>query len=271
MAETVIEPASGWKALGLRELWAFRDLTLLLGWRDIQVRYRQTFLGVAWVLLQPLALMMVFTLVLGRMGGEVAGGVPYPLRVVSGFLLWNLFTGVVSRSAGSVVESERLITKIYFPRLVIPIASAASAVVDFVVSCLLLIPLMLWYGQVPSWSVLLLPVLGILTVLLGLGVGIVMAAGSVTYRDVRYIFPFLLQLWLFATPAVYFPTSLDVQGIGLLDLNPVGGLVAAFQAALFSAAIPWERLGFSAAASAILFILGCLYFRRVEDNFADTI
>jgi lipopolysaccharide transport system permease protein len=277
--ETVIESAAGWGFDRLRELWGARHLCLLLGWRDIQLRYKQTLLGVLWVVLQPLAQMLVFTLVLGRFSSPDQE-IPYPIYVFAGLLPWNFFAGAVGNAAGSVVGSEQLITKIYFPRLAIPLAAVLAAGVDFAVSLVAFIPLMWWYGPAPSWGLFLLPVLMLLTTGLAQGLGAFLAGVNVLYRDVRYLVPFFLQLGMFATPAIYLPTVVGAEvqttsglswGPTLLRLNPMAGLVDAFRAALLGRGMPWWDLGYATAASLGVLAAGVYLFGRVEDSFADSI
>jgi lipopolysaccharide transport system permease protein len=275
LPETVIEPRPTWQLLGLGELWRYRDLLLLLVWRDVSVRYKQTALGIVWAVLQPALMMGVFVAFLGRLAHVPSGGVPYPLFVYAGLLPWSFFATAVAGAAGSVVESERLITKVYFPRLLIPFAAAGAALVDLAVASGLLVVLMLAFGYWPSWAVLLVPVVVALLGLAALGVGSLLAALNVAYRDFRYVLPFLIQLWLFATPSVYLATDgADEEGLGLgglMWLNPLTGLIAFFRAAVLGQPLPWAALGFGAALALVLFVAGCYYFRRVEDSFADVI
>jgi homopolymeric O-antigen transport system permease protein len=297
---TVIEARSGWQALDLAELWRFRELIYFLAWRDVKVRYKQTLLGAAWAILQPTLMMVIFTLVLGRMAHLPAGDWPYPLFVYAGLLPWTFFATAITASGQSVVSAERLVTKVYFPRLAIPLAAIGAALVDFVLASLVLGVLMAWYGAAPSWSLLLVPVLMALLTFAALGVGTLLAALNVAYRDVRHALPFLVQLWLFATPSVYLDTSstalaenraaADAAKIGevhaaksaeptpessgawsVLRLNPIDGMIACLRAALLGGPIPWGRLAYPAIVVPLLLAGGCYYFRRVEDSFADVI
>jgi lipopolysaccharide transport system permease protein len=273
---TVICPARGWQLINLRELWRFRDLLYFLTWRDVKVRYKQTLLGAAWAVLQPALMMVVFSIFFGRLAGVSSGGVEYPLFVYAGLLPWSFFATAVANAGNSVVGSERLITKIYFPRLAVPFASVGAAVVDFAIACGLLVGMMLWYGVSPGPGLLLLPLLFAVMILAALGVGTLLAALNVRYRDFRYVIPFLLQLWMFATPAIYMQVQDPGAAAGgwqtLLALNPMTGLIAAFRAAaLGHEAIDWLAVGISTACAAAMFVIGCLYFRKVEDSFADVI
>lgn len=271
----VIGPSEGWQWIGLSELWRFRELVYFLAWRDVKVRYRQTVLGVAWAILQPLMMMAVFTVCFGRMAGVPSAGLPYPLFAYAGLLAWTFFATAVNGASNSVVGSERLITKIYFPRLAIPFAAAGAAVVDFAVALSLLGVMMLYYGVAPGVGLLAVPAIFGLILLTALGCGTLLAALNVAYRDFRYVTPFLLQLWMFATPTVYMQPSAARTGSGLLgallNLNPMTGLVDAFRVAILGGSIHWGQLGGLALATAALFLGGCLYFRKVEDRFADII
>ncbi len=270
---TLIEPPSGWQLVNVAELWRYRELLGFLIWRDVKVRYKQTLLGAAWAILQPALMMVVFTVFFARMAKVPAGDVPYPLFVFAGLLPWTFFSTSIASAANSVVGSERLITKIYFPRLSIPFASVGAAVVDFCMATGLLFVLMLWYGRMPGVSILLAPVLMLFIGLAAAGVGTLLAALNVAYRDFRYVVPFLVQLWMFATPSIYMNAA--ANGRGQLDwvllVNPLSPLIASFRAAVLGGPIPWNSLALSACMSIAMFVAGCLYFRRVEDSFSDII
>lgn len=270
---TVIEPPSGWQLVDVGELWRFRELLFFLIWRDVKVRYKQAVLGVAWAVLQPATLMVVFSVFLGRLGGLSGGDTPYPLFVLTGLIAWTFFATAVTQAANSVVGSERLITKIYFPRLAVPFAAVGAAVFDFLISLGLLVVVMVAYGVVPGWELLLVPfVFGIL-LLAAAGLGTLLAALTVAYRDFRFVTPFLIQVGMYATPTIYTLIPADPpEGLRLwLMLNPLAAPIAAFRACLVGGPIPWGGLAISAVAAAALFVLGCLYFRKVEDEFADKI
>jgi lipopolysaccharide transport system permease protein len=273
--ETFIRPKRRWQLLNVRELWQFRELIYFLTWRDVKIRYKQTVLGAAWAVLQPAMMMVVFSIFFGHIAGVPAGDLPYPLFVYAGLLPWTFFATAVSNASNSVIGSERLITKIYFPRLAVPFASVGAAVVDFAIALGLLFLLMLYYGVMPGVGLLLLPVLYGVILLAALGVGTLLAALNVAYRDFRYVVPFLVQVWMFATPTVYMELAQAGSEGGavqfLLSCNPLTGLVAAFRAACLGGAIPWEQFGVASAVCAALFLAGCFYFRKVEDNFADII
>lgn len=274
--ETLIAPPSRWPGTGLAELWAYRELLAFLAWRDIKVRYQQTLLGAAWAVFQPALMMAVFWLFLSRVAGVPAGEVPYPLFVFAGLLPWYFFANAVGGAANSVVDAERLVSKVYFPRLVIPFAATGPALLDLIVASTLLGVLLAVYGQAPAATA---PLAVFAVVVLGvaaLGIGAGLAALNVSYRDFRYVVPFLMQAWMFATPSIY----LDVRGgesaadplvRAVLAVNPVTGLVEFFRAALFGFPLPWEAFGVSTAVAAAAFVLGCGYFRWVEHRFADVI
>ena len=271
---TVIRPPTGWQLLNLRELWEFRDLLYFLVWRDVKVRYKQTLLGAAWAVLQPLLMMVVFTIFFGRLASVSSAGLPYPLFAYAGLLPWFFFAGAVGSAGNSVVGSERLITKVYFPRPAVPFGAVGAGVVDFGIALGLLVLLMAWHGVAPGLTVLLLPVVFAALLLAALGVGTLLAALNVRYRDFRYVIPFLLQVWMFATPAVYMqlPPSADDSWLALaLALNPLTGLIATFRACALGLPVPWGPFGLGASAAVVMFLVGCLYFRKVEDSFADVI
>jgi lipopolysaccharide transport system permease protein len=275
--EVVFAAERGW-TLDWRELWRFRDLLVILAWRDLKIRYKQTLLGAGWAVLQPTLGMLLFTLFFGRMAHAPSGGLPYALFVYCGLLVWTLFAGAVSGAAASVVSSEQLITKVYFPRLLIPMAAVGVGLVDFTVALSVLMALMGWYGIGPGWSVLWAPLLVALTMLAAIGFGAFLAALSVKYRDFRLILPVLMQFWMLATPAIYIDlASADATAAlpyGLefaLNGNPLNGLVVAFRAALVGAPVNWQALAWPATVIVVVFFGGCLFFGRVEDSFADTI
>ncbi len=278
-ALTVIRPPTGWQLINVAELWQFRDLLYFLAWRDVKVRYKQAVLGIAWAVLQPAMMMFIFYVIFFVVANTYKNNdeMPYPLFVFSALLPWSFFATAVATAGNSLVGSERLITKIYFPRLAVPFAAVGAAVVDFCVAMPLLLILFVWYGKYPGWNVLLAPVIFFLLALSAAGVGTLLAALNVAYRDFRYIIPFLVQLWMYATPTIYFdltPTD-STSKYGwvkqLLPLNPMTGLIASFRACLLDQDIPWDMLGFSAVMAVVFFLVGCFYFRRVEDSFADVI
>jgi lipopolysaccharide transport system permease protein len=284
--ENVIRPPTGWQLINFAELWHFRDLLYFLAWRDVKVRYKQTLLGVAWAVLQPALMMLIFYLIFFVVAHTYDDAkndrLPYPLFVLTALLPWSFFATAIASAGNSVIGSERLITKIYFPRLAVPFATVGAALVDFCVALPLLALMYLGYRLAgydiaPGWSLLLAPLILMLLALSAAGVGTMLAALNVAYRDFRYIIPFLVQLWMYATPTIYFDLGPAVEGSKyawvkqLLPLNPMTGLIASFRAALLDQDVPWRDLGFSAVMALVFFFVGCFYFRRVEDSFADVI
>jgi lipopolysaccharide transport system permease protein len=270
--ETIIEPRPGWRLIDVRELWRYRELLYFLTWRDVKVRYKQTVLGVAWALLQPLATMAVLSFFLSRVGGIAENVEHYPLFVLAGLLPWMFFSGAVTAAGTSVVGNQNLVTKVYFPRLIVPLSAAGAGLVDFVIAIGLLAVVMAFYTTPPGMSVFLLPVTILLLLVAALGVGILLAALTVAYRDFRYVVPYMIQLWMFATPSVYLPEGvLGPTSRAVMPLNPAYGLVLNFRACALGGPVDWYALGVSGAVAAALFAAGCLYFRRVERTFADVI
>lgn len=255
----------------LRDLWTYRELLYFLTWRDVKVRYKQTVLGAAWAIIQPLATMLIFTLFFGKLANIPSDNIPYPLFAYSGLLLWTFFANSVSNSGNSLVGSANLISKVYFPRMIIPMAAVAAGLVDFAIAFLVLIPMLAWEGIAPSWSLLLLPVLVLLITLLAIGVGMWMSAKNVQYRDIRYALPFLIQLWMFATPVIYPASMVPDRWRWLLALNPLTGIVEAFRAILFDRPLDWLALALSAALTIAILIYSAAAFRRLERSFADVI
>ncbi len=267
-----IEPARGWLSLGLRELWEYRELLYFLTWRDVKVRYKQTALGASWAILQPLLTMVVFTLFFGRLAKIPSDGVPYEVFSMAALVPWTFFAYALTQSSNSLVQSANLVKKVYFPRLAVPIASVLSGVVDFVLAFLVLLGMMLYFGIMPTWNVLLLPFLLLLALITSLGVGLWMAALNVQYRDVRYVLPFLTQFWLFATPIAYPSSLLPVQWRALYSINPMVGVVEGFRWALLGTDTqPGPMLLVSTIAASMLLLGGAYYFRRMEKTFADVV
>jgi lipopolysaccharide transport system permease protein len=269
----VIEPARAWQPINFRELWQFRELLFFLAWRDVKIRYKQTVLGAAWAILQPALMMIVFTMVFAGMAQVPSDDIPYPLFSYAGLVGWTFFATGITSAASSVVGSERLITKIYFPRLAIPFAAVGAAAVDFLIAMLLLVVMMLRYRIVPGPGLLLVPALLALLALAALGVGSLLAALTVYYRDFRYVVPFAIQIGMFSTPAIYMqPRAGSARWVEhFLALNPINSIIAAFRAAVLGRPVPWSQLFLASALVAVAFFLGCLYFRHVEDQFADFI
>lgn len=268
-----IEPSKSWVALNLRDLWNYRELLYFLTWRDVKVRYKQTVLGVAWAIIQPLFTMLIFTLFFGKLAGIEAqtGGIPYPIFAYAGLLPWMFFSNALTTSGNSLVGSAHLITKVYFPRMMIPGAAVAAGLVDFAIAFVILVILMFYYGVAPAWTALMLPVLVMLTVVLALGMGMWLSALNVKYRDVRFALPFLLQLWMFVSPVIYPSSFLPQKYRWLLMLNPVTGIIEGYRSALFGKPFNWTALGVSTSIALLLLIYSSYSFKRMERSFADIV
>jgi len=257
---------------GVSELWRYRELFYFLAWRDVKVRYKQTALGVAWAIVQPLMTMMVFSLLFGKLGNMPSDGMPYPLFYFGALLPWTYFSATLTTAGNSLVANAALVTKVYFPRVILPSSAAVSGLLDFAIGFVLLVGIMGYYGLTPGWTMLLwLPLVALLFVL-ALSVSLILAALNVRYRDVKYTLPFLVQLWLFLTPVIY-PTSLIPERYRLLAaLNPLSGVIDALRASLVPArSIDWRLLGMSTAVTCILFAVAFVYFRKSERSFADIV
>jgi lipopolysaccharide transport system permease protein len=269
---TVIEPKKGWIAFDLREIWKFRELFYFLTKRDIKVRYKQTVLGGLWAIIQPFFTMIVFTLFFGRLAKVPSDGIPYPLFVYAGLLPWTYFANALSASGNSLVGSANLVTKVYFPRLIIPASASLAGLLDFFIAMLVLGVLMIYYQFLPGYGILLFPALVALTFLCSVGVGLWLSALNVQYRDIRYAIPFLIQIWMFVSPVIYPVSMVNEKYHWLLALNPMGGVINAYRASLLGhKPIEWHLLSISAAIILILFISGMYYFRRMEKTFADIV
>lgn len=267
----VIEPNKGWVPINLRDLWNYRDLLYILMMRDIKVRYKQTFLGAAWAIIQPLFTMLIFTLFFGKLAGMPSDDIPYPLFAYAGLLPWTFFSNAVTNSGNSLVGNAGLITKVYFPRMIIPISSVAAGLLDFTIAFGLLLVLMFYYGAGLYLNILLLPVLVILTALLAIGIGMWMSALNVKYRDIRYAMPFVIQLGMFATPIIYPASLVPEKWRWLMFLNPLAGLIEAYRAAFFNKPFNWLALAISAAITLAILFFAALMFKRMEKSFADVI
>ena len=272
-ARTVIEPPARWQLIDWRELWRYRELLVSLVSRDIKVRYKQTLFGVAWAVMQPAMQMAVFTVFFGRLAKLGTGGVPEPLFFLCGVLPWFFFTSSVSSAAMSVVSAERLVTKIYFPRLAVPFATVIAAGVDFIVASSLLLVMMAYYRVAPGWNLLAVPLIVLILAVFAAGLGTMLSALNIVFRDFRYVVPFFLQLGMFATPTIYLqPTGDEGPKLALLlAVNPLTSVVSGFRAAVIGGEIPWFGLAYAAVCATIAFVCGCLYFRSQEDKFADII
>jgi lipopolysaccharide transport system permease protein len=267
-----ITPSEGWVSLKLHELWEYRELLYFLVWRDIKVRYKQTVLGIAWAIIQPFFTMVVFSVFFGRLAKIPSDGVPYPIFSYAALVPWTFFAHGLGHASNSLVGSANLIKKIYFPRLAVPIASVTSGIPDFFVAFTVLLAMMLYYGIVPTVNLLWIPLLLLLALVTSLGVGLWLSAMNVRFRDVRYIVPFLTQLWLFATPVAYPSSLLSEPWRTLYGLNPMVGVVEGFRWALLGTdTAPGLIIIVSALISLALLVGGAFYFRRLERTFADTV
>lgn len=271
----VIEPVSGWKPLDPHDLWRYRELFYFLTWRDVKVRYKQTSLGAAWAVLQPLGNMILFTLLFGRLAKLPSDGIPYPLFAYAGLLPWTFFANAVGSSGNSLVGSSHLITKVYFPRMIIPASAILAGLVDLGISFVVMAALMVWYGVPVSGSILMMPILVLLTAILALGVGMWLSALHVRYRDIRYLIPFLIQFWMFATPVIY-PASLMPERYRMIYfLNPMSGLIEAYRVALLGgvngAKFNLVTLGMAGGLAILMLIYATYHFRRMEKTFADIV
>lgn len=272
----VIEPTRGWTSLRLRAVWEYRELLYFLVWRDLKVRYKQTVLGVLWIVLQPVVSMVVFSVLFGKLLNVPSGGVPYPIFAYAALLPWNYFAASLSKSSTSLVGSAHLITKIYFPRLVIPISGVLSGLVDFGIAFLVLVGLMVYYGIAPTPAAVLLPAFLLLAMLTALGFGLWLSALNVHYRDVNYLIPFLVQVWMYLTPVIYGSTLIPERFRFLLGLNPMTGVVEGFRWALLGnqladAQPPGALFAISIAITLLVLISGAIFFRTTERTFADIV
>lgn len=267
----VIEPAGRWPRIDLRELWAYRGLFFFLVWRDVKVRYAQTVLGAGWAILQPVLTMLVFTVIFGRFANIPSDGVPYAVFSLAALVPWTYFSTALSGASNSLVSSTNLITKVYFPRLVIPFAPVLAGLVDFAVALVVLGAVMLFYGIVPGpLALVVVPLLLLGMMLTSAGVGCWLAALNIQYRDVKHVTPFLVQVWMYASPIVYPMSLVPEEYRGYYALNPMAGIVEGFRAVLLgTGAVAWPTIGLSLAVGAVLFLTGSLYFRRTERVFAD--
>jgi lipopolysaccharide transport system permease protein len=269
---TLIRPSTGWRAIDLRELWAYRELLYFLVWRDIKVRYKQTALGASWAVIQPFFTMIIFSLFFGRLAGVPSDDVPYPIFSFAALVPWTFFANGLTMSGNSLVGSQELIRKVYFPRLSIPIATVLAGLVDFAIAFVVLLAMMAWYDVVPGVKVLLVLPLLLLAMVTALGVGLWLAALNVQYRDVKYVIPFLTQVWLFATPIAYPSSLLPEQWRAVYAINPMVGVVEGFRWALLGTdTAPGPMVLVSSLTAILLLVGGAFYFRRLERTFADVV
>ena len=256
-------------ALDLREIWEYRELLYFLTWRDIKVRYKQTAMGAAWAIVQPLCTMLIFTLFFSIFVGVPSDGIPYPVFAYAGLLPWTFFAGAISNCSNSIVGSAGLISKVYFPRMLIPAASVGAGLVDLVIATVILVVLTLLYGITLTGSLVVMPLLAALTLILALGVGILIAALTARYRDVRHVLPFVLQIWMFSSPIIYPLSVVPEKWRWALELNPLTGIIEGFRSSLMGRALNWRAIIVSSVIALIFFICSIFIFRRLEKSFAD--
>jgi lipopolysaccharide transport system permease protein len=267
-----IRPSKGWVALNLKDLWVYRELLYFLTWRDIKVRYKQTLLGASWAIIQPFFTMLLFTLFFGKLAHMPSDGIPYPIFAYAGLLPWTFFSNAVTNSGNSLVGSSNLITKVYFPRMIIPGAAVGAGLVDFAIAFIILIVLMIYYGVALTWGIVMLPVLIVLLTLLAIGVGMWTSALNVKYRDIRYALPFVIQLWLFASPVIYPASLMPLKWRWVLALNPLTGIIEGFRSSLLGTnRFDWTALGVSTAFTLGMLVYSAYTFRRMEKVFADVV
>ena len=271
LPQTIIKPRKGWLWVNWREIWKYRELLFFLTWRDVKVRYKQTVLGFLWAFIQPFLKMVVFSIIFGRLAKMDSEGFPYPIFVYAGLLPWQFFAESLNRSSQSVVGSANLITKVYFPRLIIPLSAVGACLVDFAISFSILIGLMLYYGIAPTFATFMVLPLILLTIFTALGIGTLLSALNVAYRDFRYVIPFMVQIWMFATPVIYPVKIVPKNWQWLLSLNPMSGIVDAYRSAILGKPFQWGNLAISLGVAFLGFLSGLLYFRRFEREFADIV
>ena len=279
---TVYEPTSGWRLLNANELWKFRELLCFFAWRDIKVRYKQTALGAVWAILQPFLMMVIFTIFFNRTGGIQSGSTPYPVFVYSGLVVWQLFASSLASASNSVVGNGAIITKVYFPRLIVPISAMGTAVIDFMVACGMLVALMFWYGILPGWQLLFLPLPLAMCMATAVGFGCLISALNVSYRDFRYTVPFMIQIWLFATPTIYLSLETNRASAGhsgvyeflkslIICCNPMTAIVSTFRSAVLGQSFPGTMMVTAAITAVVTLLVGLAVFRRFEARFADIV
>lgn len=267
----IIEPTRSWLSLKLRDIWEYRELLYFLTWRDVKIRYKQTAIGFLWAIIQPFLKMVVFSVIFGSLAKMDSEGFPYPIFLYAGLLPWQFFASSVSRGGESIVASANLIRKVYFPKLIIPIASVGACLVDFAISFIILIIMMLYYSIIPTLSIFMVLPLILATIFTALGVGMLISALNVAYRDFRYVLPFLVQIWMFLTPVIYPTRIIPENWRWLILLNPMAGIVDAYRSAILGKSFEWSNLGISMGMAVVIFLCGLMYFRKTERYFADIV
>ncbi len=268
----VIRPLRGWWDINLREVWQYRELLYFFVWRDVKVRYKQTLIGAAWAVIQPFFTMVIFSLFFGKLAKIPSNGLPYPVFYYSALLPWTYFAGALQNATNTMVEHQRVITKVYFPRVLLPVAATVSGLVDFGIAFVILVGMMLFYGMIPTVATLLLPLFLLLAVITALGVGLWLSALNAIYRDVRYAVPFLIQFWMFASPVAYPSSLVPERWQWLYGLNPMAGVIEGFRWALTGQGQPPGPLMLaSVAAVLVVFVGGLIYFQKMESTIADVV
>ena len=271
LPQTIIRPRKGWLSVNWREIWRYRELLYFLTWRDIKVRYKQTVLGALWVLLQPFTHLVIFSIIFGKVVKLDSEGYPYPIFLYSGLMPWMFFSQALSRSGQSVLSGQGIFTKVYFPRLILPIASVGACLVDFGISFVILLGLMLYYGVWPGLGTLMVIPLVVFTIFTALGVGTFISALNTAYRDFRYISQFMIQMWKWVTPVVYSVTVVPEGWRWALSLNPMSGIIDSYRSAILGKPFDWPNLGISMVVAVAGFMAGVFVFRRLERQFADIV
>ncbi|CAN5489854.1 ABC transporter permease [soil metagenome] len=266
-----IEPSKSIFALDLRELWSYRELLYFLAWRDVKIRYKQTLIGIAWAVLQPILTTAVFTVIFSRFAGFDTGGIPYPLFALSGLMIWLFTHGAITMASGSFVSNTNLVTKVYFPRLIVPLASTLASLFDLIFSFLILFALIIYYRTVPTFHVLLAPAFLALAIIQTAALGTLLSALNVRFRDVKFALPFLLQVWMIASPVFYPASLLSGTWKYVFAINPLTGILDGFRSSLFGTPFDWPLIGISAASVFVICVISIVVFKRMEDDFADVI
>lgn len=271
--ELIIKPKTRWWELNWKEIWLFRDLFYFLTWRDVKVKYKQTAIGALWAIFQPFMTMVVFTVIFGKFAKMPSDGIPYPIFVYTGLIFWTLFSSGLSHASNTFMENERIITKVYFPRIILPVSAIITNIVDFLIASVILVGMMVYYQYVPSFlSLIIFPVLIIMTIFSTLGIGLLFGSLNVKYRDVRFILPFFIQLLIFVTPVIYPVSIISEKFRWVLGLNPMAGVIDTARVGILGVGqIDWLLLGISAVSMAVYCLLGYFYFKKVERYFADVI
>lgn len=268
---TVIRHSSGWNMLKINELWKYRELFYFLAWRNLKVRYKQTILGISWALLQPIATMIVFTFIFGRLANLPSDGIPYPIFALSGLIPWTFFSNAVIASSGSIVSDANLIKKIYFPRIIIPFSSVFAGLLELFLGCGLLLAMMPFYEIYPNWNFLFFPFLVLLVFIAAMGVGLWLSTMNALFRDVHHLIPFVMQIWLFITPIVYPSSALSSKWQLILSINPMVAVVETFRWMMLGTPLPTTQIMISCSLSLLLCITGIVFFRKMEPQFADIV